>query len=98
SVVYHRSLHDALPIFLADVLELRQDELRVTLSVEDVGGVHLCPDGAALAVAHAQDLPEAVDVTDAQALQVGEQRGTVLGVNQARSEEHTSELQSRENL
>src|SRR5690606_41932799 len=77
------SLHDALPILKRDLVGLAQRVQPV-----DVQRI------AARVFAVAAELDEASDDTDVGTL--GEQRD--LRLEAVRSEEHTSELQSRENL
>src|SRR5690606_41963073 len=86
--IYTLSLHDALPIFAADLdaIDLAAPELHV----------HVELDGEAAVGAPVLELVE-----------IGDQRGGAVELHLAavgagdvevRSEEHTSELQSRENL
>src|SRR5690606_41391110 len=87
--IYTLSLHDALPI-LVDVRVLVA--AGVLDEVVDVD-THLAL--ARLVVVDAHDDPVRVDVVDDTAALGGHDRARV---DRARSEEHTSELQSRENL
>src|SRR5690606_42142808 len=85
------SLHDALPIYQA--LHRRRLERRVGIEARAIGegqllGLH---EQVHVLGRTERDLREVVTLEDVEHLQ----RGDALAV---RSEEHTSELQSRENL
>src|SRR5690606_39413384 len=86
-----RSLHDALPIFLGGdrLIEFLREDAVVDLLVEIREGLVRAADLAGLFRLVAVVLDEIV---------VGDFRAVPLAFVHLRSEEHTSELQSRENL
>src|SRR5690606_42122711 len=84
--IYTLSLHDALPISIQDV----------PLAVTAVSGQQLENSGV-------QDLRDVTQVAPSLQMGTGQSNssGTIArirGIGTGRSEEHTSELQSRENL
>src|SRR5690606_42154942 len=92
---YALSLHDALPIWVArQLLELLRVDPHGHVAAEAVRGEAAVADGGL----HA-DVPE--QLLGRHAAQRGGERGPELCPGEGggrRSEEHTSELQSRENL
>src|SRR5690606_41662417 len=90
------SLHDALPIlpetYLAaeELLVLAQRRLRLVANLQPARSPGLAEQTAQAAVHHSQ--------TQFQQLSPIDVLAQVEAVTQLRSEEHTSELQSRENL
>src|SRR5690606_41488518 len=89
--LHPRTLHDALPIWdqrgAARTLARNGPASADSLSLE-----RMVQDGVELA----EYLREHLDKD--KLILVGHSFGSILGVKMARSEEHTSELQSRENL
>src|SRR5690606_39964413 len=95
SAVYTLSLHDALPISGGDALEVRpgQDPLRLELEARgDLDGELRLPAAPGTGALGAVELIDPVLVIAQHHARV------VLALAEERSEEHTSELQSRENL
>src|SRR5690606_41338556 len=91
--IYHTlCLHDALPIFLQHGRVPGVEEARLDRGVQGVEGAGGAQPGDLVGVLELEQLRDPLDV--------GETAGAELGVQAAidRSEEHTSELQSRENL
>src|SRR5690606_41225733 len=88
AALYTLSLHDALPIYGSTLRELRR---LATPHMETLCG--RVQETVNLVVRTGAEVRFLSSVESSQILHVGDRRGTIL-----RSEEHTSELQSRENL
>src|SRR5207302_11509530 len=90
------SLHDALPIYLTDPLQLVGDR-----QPQDVGG-HDAPqrrhEGAGDEVAELAGVAQVLEHVHEAEDGADDAQGRREAAHGVRSEEHTSELQSRENL